>query len=571
MSIVSGDKQVKPGWYQDGSNPDIYRAYIKSSAVGSTYIGDYIYEFNTRTGSSNILTGGLSRQGIWQANGSDAYKPVNVDSELIKSLKAGGGLDVTALQRVDQSYANWARTNLPLTGVQEQRLNSLGRFNQAQQPAPPSRDPNAPDSGSNPPNAGGGGGGAGSGTTGEPVTFDNNLSKFGKNESYLGTIRYPENINLGQDYMMISQFKYVVPDVFSSGFDSANTSEILGNKSLSSRQFTDLKGSVILPMPNNISEANETGWGSNELSTLSAAALGVGVGAAKNITELDLSGFISGLNGGLQGARGAAASEAIIKLATLNAGASIVSKFGLNVDPSAFLSRATGTVVNPNLELLFQGPKLRTFQFQIKMTPRSQKEANNIRRIIKFFKKGMAAQRSNASETSFFLGAPNVFQIKFMSNNRELRSITQIKTCALTNFTVDYTADGFYSTYEDQTANGSQPIATNITMSFSELTPIYEDNYGIDDHVGFGDNVDLNSLDSSNFEGTGEDPNTPTPTPGSSRPSAGGTGAPVAPVVPITGGRDPTAIPGDPGFRPPSPGGGLLEGTGSPFDRRGGF
>ena len=563
MSIVSGDKQVKPGWYQDGSDPDIYRAYIKSSNVGSTSIGDYIYELNTRTGGSNILTSGTNRQNIWQVNGSAPYKPVNVNSDLIKDLKAGGGLDVTALQRVDQYYANWARENLPLTAVQEQRLNSLGRFNQAQQPAPPNRDPNAPDAGSNPSNTGGVAGG------GESVSFDNNLSKYGSNAQYTGNITYPENINLGQDYMMISQFKYVVPDVFSSGFDSANTSEILGNKSLSSRTFTDLKGSIILPMPSNISEANETGWGSNELSTLSAAALATGVGLAGKIADLDFAGVKSNLGQGLQGVRGAAASKAIVDLATLNAGASIVSKFGLNVDPAAFLSRATGTVVNPNLELLFQGPKLRSFQFQIKMTPRSQKEANNIRRIIKFFKKGMAAQRSNASETSFFLGAPNVFQIKFMSNNQELRSITQIKTCALTNFTVDYTADGFYSTYEDNDANGSQPIATNISMSFSELTPIYEDNYEIDDHVGFGDNVDLNSLDSSNFEATGETPNNSDANAGSSRPSAGGTSAPAA--LSITGGRDPTAIPGDPGYRPPSPGGGLVEGTGSPFDRRGGL
>jgi hypothetical protein len=177
------------------------------------------------------------------------------------------------------------------------------------------------------------------------------------------------------------------------------------------------------------------------------------------------------------------------------------------------------------------------------MTPRSQKEANNIRRIIKFFKKGMAAQRSNTGETSFFLGAPNVFQIRFMSNGRQLRSITQIKTCALTNFTVDYTADGLYASYEDSSANGSQPIATNITMSFSELTPIYEDNYGIDDHVGFGDGVDLNSLDSSNFEATGETPNNPD-NPGSSRPSAGGASAPVALPTRVFQPGGSTAVPG---------------------------
>ena len=426
------------------------------------------------------------------------------------------------------------------TSVEVERLSTQKEYTtlKSQQTAPASRDPNAPDAGSNPSNTGGAGGGG----TNAPVSFDNNLSKYGSEGKY-ETYSYPENINLGQDYMMISQFKYVVPEVFSSGFDSANTADILGNKSLSSRQFTDLKGSVILPMPSNISEANETGWGSNELSTLSAAALSVGVGAANDITELDLAKFTSRLGGALQGARGAAASETIIKLATLKAGASIVSKFGLNVDPAAYLSRATGTVVNPNLELLFQGPKLRSFQFQIKMTPRSQKEANNIRRIIKFFKKGMAAQRSNASETSFFLGAPNVFQIKFMSNDRQLRSITQIKTCALTNFTVDYTADGLYASYEDSSANGSQPIATNITMSFSELTPIYEDNYEIDDHVGFGDGVDLNGLDSSNFEATGETPNNPD-NPGSSRPAAGGASAPVALPTRVFQPGGSTAVPG---------------------------
>jgi len=535
MSIVSGDKQVKPGWYQDGSDPDIYRAYINKSTVGNAP-SDLIYEFNTRTGGSNILTSGINRQNIWQVNGSAPYKPVNVNSQLIKDLKAGGGLDVTALQRVDQSYANWARENLDLTGVQEQRLNSLGRFNQAQQPAPPNRDPNAPDAGSNPSNTGGAGG---------SVSFDKNiLSTYGKNENYPENIRYPENINQGQDHMVISQFKYVVPDVFKSGFDSTNAGNILGDISLSARQFgtvkTDSKGSVTLPMPSNISEANETGWGSNELSTLSAAALATGVGLAGDITNLDFAGVKTNLGQGLQGVRGAAASKAIVDLATLNAGAKIVSTLGLNVDPSAFRSRATGTVVNPNLELLFQGPKLRSFQFQIKMTPRSQKEAQNIRRIIKFFKKGMAAQRSNIGENSFFLGAPNVFQIRFMSNGKQLKSITQIKTCALTNFTVDYTADGLYASYEDSSANGSQPIATNITMSFSELTPIYEDNYGADDHVGFGDDPNLDSLESYNFTGTGETPNNSD----NSGSSAGGASAAVALPTRVFQPGGSTAVPG---------------------------
>ena len=40
-------------------------------------------------------------------------------------------------------------------------------------------------------------------------------------------------------------------------------------------------------------------------------------------------------------------------------------------------------------------------------------------------------------------------------------------------FTVDYTPNGQYSTYEDGVMT-----AYNITMNFQELNPIYNDDYG---------------------------------------------------------------------------------------------
>ena len=35
------------------------------------------------------------------------------------------------------------------------------------------------------------------------------------------------------------------------------------------------------------------------------------------------------------------------------------------------LQRSTGSILNPNMELLFQGPQLRDFTFQFKLSPRS--------------------------------------------------------------------------------------------------------------------------------------------------------------------------------------------------------
>lgn len=208
------------------------------------------------------------------------------------------------------------------------------------------------------------------------------------------------------------------------------------------------------------------------------------------------------------GKGGAAAKNQIEQQLTLKAAAEAVKKLGINVNAEAYRARVTGTVINPNLELLFNGPKLRSFSFSFKMTPRSGDEAKQIRDIIKFFKKGMAPKRATAAEDAFFLGAPNVFRISFMHKGKPSKSLPTLKTCALVNFNVNYTADGFYSSFGD-----GQPISLQVDMSFAELTPIYNDHYYFnEDKVGFSGD-DLDKLESEQFKLPKE-----TTTPNSNRP-----------------------------------------------------
>ena len=83
----------------------------------------------------------------------------------------------------------------------------------------------------------------------------------------------------------------------------------------------------------------------------------------------------------------------------------------------------------------------------------------------------MAVRRS---PNKLFLKTPNVFKLKYCYMNRDNHPyLNKIKTCALSSFTVDYTPDGSYSTYED----GSM-TSYNVGMTFNELNPIYEDDYG---------------------------------------------------------------------------------------------
>ena len=151
------------------------------------------------------------------------------------------------------------------------------------------------------------------------------------------------------------------------------------------------------------------------------------------------------------------------------------------VDSEALLARTTGMVMNPNMELLFKGPTLRPFSFKFKLSPRGQTEAENIIRIIRFFKQGSAPIRS---QSNLFLKSPHIFKITYIHRGEagELhKKLNAFKTCALQGFGVNYTPTGNYATYQDGTM-----VAYDINMSFTEITPIFNDDYDMDDSfIGF--------------------------------------------------------------------------------------
>ena len=133
------------------------------------------------------------------------------------------------------------------------------------------------------------------------------------------------------------------------------------------------------------------------------------------------------------------------------------------------LARAEGAIVNENVELLFQGPTLRTFNYTFKLSARFDKEAQEIANIIRFFKQGMAVQRT---KTDYFLKSPNTFNINYFHNGKKHQGINEIKECALQNMTVNYTPDGYYAAHAD-----GYLVTYDITMQFQELEPVYNDEY----------------------------------------------------------------------------------------------
>ena len=120
------------------------------------------------------------------------------------------------------------------------------------------------------------------------------------------------------------------------------------------------------------------------------------------------------------------------------------------------------------MELLFTGPKLRSFTFAFKFTPRFSKEAEEVRQIIRAFKK-----HSSPRKGGNFLKTPNIFQIRYLGEGGQNHQfLNRFKLCALTNMTVNYTGDGVYATYDDGT-----PVSSIMTLTFNELTPVYNEDY----------------------------------------------------------------------------------------------
>ena len=229
-------------------------------------------------------------------------------------------------------------------------------------------------------------------------------------------------------------------------------------------------GSVTLPIPSGITDQNKADWGSNSMTALDIAKASVAKEAIFEGLQEGVNEFTKYMNK-VRDNSSAVASAVGTALAASAAG----------VDGQALLSRTTGMVMNPNMELLFKGPTLRPFSFKFKLSPRGQREADNIIKIIRFFKQGSAPIRS---ESNLFLKSPHIFRITYIHRGEsgELhRKLNAFKTCALQGFGVNYTPTGNYATYQDGTM-----VAYDINMSFTEITPVFNDDYDMDDSfIGF--------------------------------------------------------------------------------------
>lgn len=140
-----------------------------------------------------------------------------------------------------------------------------------------------------------------------------------------------------------------------------------------------------------------------------------------------------------------------------------------------FLLYATGQALNPQLEVLFKGLDMRTFQFDFMFAPYDEQEAENVLEIIKTFKFHMAPE-VNAGMMGRYFTPPSEFDIDFLFNGQINRNVHQIGTCVLKDMNVDYAPNGWSSF-----GNG-MPTHVKLSLQFMETEIVTkkrvdEDNY----------------------------------------------------------------------------------------------
>ena len=424
MASKTATSKISPVVIGSGENKST--TYISTKVTGPDNNGAFTSELIQ---FDNASGGGEKTIGSRDSNGNITWG--NNASALIKSNES-------AFKKASNNQISSLANQLATTAVEKQALNAAsGRVNQD------NTDGNTDSSQSKP--------------TPKPTDKTGGLSGSGTatpvpRNSYERGLCYPTTMRRGlQDNLKIDVVKF-------------NPKTISGGAS-QDRPKGKTIGTVILPIPASVQDGNKTDWGSGSMTPVDMAKA--------NVVK------------SLLGDEGGSAAGEEIKNVMNQAQTEPMMNEGLKTffteqltGTTDLLSRTTGSVMNPNMELLFKGPALRAFSFSWKMSPRDQKESIVIAKIIRMFKQSMAPQKT---ESGLFLKAPSIYKLTFQQGSGDHKFLPKMKECALNDCAVNYTPDGGYMTYDN-----AAMVAVELSLSFQEMEPIYNNDMGLtDDSIGY--------------------------------------------------------------------------------------
>ena len=219
---------------------------------------------------------------------------------------------------------------------------------------------------------------------------------------------------------------------------------------------------IVLYMPNSTPEvANTNSWENVDfVGPLGAARRDFAVSTTKALMDMTpgnfggaTSTYVDDLKSQVQGLK--STGGGIAKQALLQAGAGLV-----NASPTTLLALSRGQIYNPNVELIYQGPKLRSFAFQFMFIAKSESENTRVNEIIKEFKRASAP-----AENGGMFEIPYVFNINYMTGGKPNPNMNKFKKSALISIGVQANP----TTDMHVAHSGGAPVATSLSLTFQEV------------------------------------------------------------------------------------------------------
>lgn len=262
----------------------------------------------------------------------------------------------------------------------------------------------------------------------------------------------------------------VAEDVF-EGFNETVTS--IGNmNTYENSQGGEPVGTVMLPLMRGVQYTDGVNY------TQGTTQTGAGIIRALTPDGADENGRITEATAALASqlaarVAGAAVGGAVGGIIGAGAGAILTEGVG------NALKESTRVTLNPNLRSLFEGVNMRSFSFPFRMIAKSEKESQEIKKIIQFFRREVYPEANNVDGTvPFAYTFPNIFEINILDGKQKNPGF-DIQRCYLqsvqTNF--NQTSTGMY-----EGKDRNYFIEVDLTLNFIEFATldknrVREENY----------------------------------------------------------------------------------------------
>jgi hypothetical protein len=224
-------------------------------------------------------------------------------------------------------------------------------------------------------------------------------------------------------------------------------------------------GTVVLPIPENLMDANDVRYNGMNYGIVGAIGAEAGASAFGSGDFNEAKKVGQSLAQAYQNAQGSsdyARMAAMVGIAAVPGGLQDSKIAGI-------VQGSLGVIQNPHLALLFDGVNLRQHSLSWKLSPKNEAEAKSLGTLIKFMKKA-SLPSYNQVVSKFALDYPNQVIVDFTGVDKDFKD--SIKKSMVGNITVSIADDG------PAFRKGGRPAIISVRLDLTEVEIRTAEDYG---------------------------------------------------------------------------------------------